>query len=140
MTSFDPEYLARFGHPFKGWDDPRPTKKCLHCNGTGMADPDNECGFCFRTPDSGDLAIRLRSAARSGDLPLGISFDCDAVADEIERLRAELNAEGNDSNLLMLEIERLRAAGDALAEYLMMSWRSDAASDLVAVWKEARRG
>lgn len=38
------------------------------------------------------------------------------------------------------EIERLRAAGDALAEYLMMSWRSDAASDLVAVWKEARRG
>lgn len=38
------------------------------------------------------------------------------------------------------EIERLRAAGDALAEYLMRAWRSDAASDLVAAWQEARRG
>lgn len=35
-----------------------------------------------------------------------------AAADEIERLRSALDAEGNDTNLLMLEIERLR---DALA-------------------------
>ena len=31
---------------FTGWDDVRPTEKCLHCKGTGMADPHNECGFC----------------------------------------------------------------------------------------------
>ena len=37
-----------------------------------------------------DIVARLRAAARSGDLPLGVAFDCDAVADEIERLRAEL--------------------------------------------------
>lgn len=54
MTSFDPEYLARFGHPFKGWDDPRPTKQCLHCHGTGKADEHNDCGFCFRAPEPGD--------------------------------------------------------------------------------------
>ena len=36
-----------------------------------------------------DIVTRLRAAARSGDLPLGVSFDCDAVADEIERLRAD---------------------------------------------------
>lgn len=46
--TFDPEYVAKYGHPFKGWDDPRPTKKCLHCKGTGMADAHNECGFCYR--------------------------------------------------------------------------------------------
>ena len=32
---------------FDGWDDPRPTSKCRHCHGTGMADEHNECGFCF---------------------------------------------------------------------------------------------
>ena len=32
---------------FQRWDDPRPTSKCLHCKGTGMADDHNECGFCF---------------------------------------------------------------------------------------------
>ena len=54
------------------------------------------------------------------------TLEVEALACEVQESRAE--------------IERLRAAGDALAEYLMMSWRSDAASDLVAVWKEARRG
>lgn len=137
MTSFDPEYLARFGHPFKGWDDPRPTKQCLHCNGTGMADPDNECGFCFRTPDSGDLAIRLRSAARSGDLPLGISFDCDAVADEIERLRVD--AERADAGVAWLtsKIGHLLAAGDALVAAIRNHNLTEAH---LKAWHEARRG
>lgn len=87
-----------------------------------------------------DLVTRLRAAARTGDLPLGSSFDCDAVADEIERLQAE--------------IERLRAAGDALAHLMphahlsvpcrppqgtpLDEWCSECAA--LAAWKEARRG
>ena len=35
-----------------------------------------------------DIVERLRAAAHSGDLALGQSFDCMAVAEEIERLRA----------------------------------------------------
>lgn len=45
LTFYNPEFKARYG--FGGWDDPRPTSKCLHCKGTGMADENNECGFCF---------------------------------------------------------------------------------------------
>lgn len=36
-----------------------------------------------------DIVGRLRSAALSGDMPLGQSFDCAAVADELERVLAE---------------------------------------------------
>lgn len=36
-----------------------------------------------------DIVERLRAAAKSGDLALGQSFNCLAVADEIERLRTE---------------------------------------------------
>ena len=63
-----------------------------------------------------DIVKRLRAAARAGDLPLGVSFDCDAVADEIERLRA---------------------AGDALAEEC---WNLRSADDAVKAWRDARRG
>lgn len=45
MTSYNPAFKARYG--LGGWDDPRPTSECLHCRGTGMADENNECGFCF---------------------------------------------------------------------------------------------
>lgn len=37
------------------------------------------------------------------------------LREEVKRLSSALDAEGNDANLLMLEIQRLRAAGDALA-------------------------
>lgn len=37
-----------------------------------------------------DIVERLRAAAHSGDFALGQSFDCMAVADEIERLRAKV--------------------------------------------------
>ena len=65
-----------------------------------------------------DIVTRLRAAARTGDLPLGVSFDCDAVADEIERLRA---------------------AGDQLAYHV----RAENAKEMytaVRMWEEARRG
>lgn len=47
-----------------------------------------------------DIVKKLREAALSGDLPLGKSFDCASIADEIERLRSE-NAE-----MRMLLVER----------------------------------
>ncbi len=43
------ETLNRLLHTatmFDGWDDVRPTSECRHCQGTGMADEHNECGFC----------------------------------------------------------------------------------------------
>lgn len=39
-----------------------------------------------------DIVERLREGALSGDLPLGAAFDWAWVADEIERLRAEVAA------------------------------------------------
>lgn len=45
FTHFSPEFVAKYG--FGGWDDPRPTSKCLHCKGTGRCDEDNDCGFCY---------------------------------------------------------------------------------------------
>lgn len=76
---------------------------------------------------------------------------CRAAADEIKRLREELDAEGNWGNLLAVEIkrlqaenERLRAGGDALEHSLLM-WQSkhphlDLGYDALAAWQEARRG
>ena len=137
MTSFDPEYLAKFGHPLKGWDDPRPTEECLHCKGSGMTDPDNECGFCFRTPEPDDT---VTDDDEWEDIP---HYElCEMVIElraEVQRLRAELDSEGNDANLLMLEIERLRAAGDALVGALENNLMATAVV-LVNQWKEARRG
>ena len=57
-----------------------------------------------------DIVKRLRTVDEFSDA-IGIM---DAAADEIERLRAEVDAEGNCTNLLMLDISRLRSAGDAL--------------------------
>lgn len=34
----------------KDWDKVRATEDCLYCRGTGMNDPDNECGFCSTEP------------------------------------------------------------------------------------------
>lgn len=78
---------------------------------------------------------------------------CRAAADEIKRLRAELDAEGNDSNLLMLEIERLRAERDterALADQLAdaLRWQADPyqkgtlmmSHRALDAYEEARRG
>lgn len=31
-------------HPL--YDAVRPTRDCLHCQGTGKSDDNNECGFC----------------------------------------------------------------------------------------------
>lgn len=38
---------------FAGWDEIKPTDKCLHCDGTGKAPGDGrtECGFCTRKED-----------------------------------------------------------------------------------------
>lgn len=72
---------------------------------------------------SDDIVERLRAEAKSGNMPLGRSFDALAVADEIERLRA---------------------AGDALAEALhgwcngMDAFTDDA--ERLRAWQEARRG
>lgn len=51
MTRFSNEYKQKYG--FGGWDDPRPTKECLMCNGTGIApgDGETECGFCINDND-----------------------------------------------------------------------------------------
>lgn len=52
FTRFDPEFAAKYG--FGGWDNPRPTSKCLHCRGTGKCDDHNDCGFCYpdeKNPD-----------------------------------------------------------------------------------------
>ena len=101
-----------------------------------------------------DIVTRLRAAARSGDLPLGVSFDCDAVADEIERLRGLLDQEQQRRRDDLLgqqhrddEIERLRAAGDALAATWPEEDRCNCSNAdcravvaAVAAWKEARRG
>ena len=66
-----------------------------------------------------DIVTRLRAAARSGDLPLGASFDCDGVADEIERLRV---------------------AGDLLAAYVVLNVPPTATCfAAVERWREARR-
>ena len=68
-----------------------------------------------------DIVTRLRAAARTGDLPLGASFNCDAVADEIERLR-EIAEAADQYHDVACDPEwcRLCRALDA--------------------WKEARRG
>jgi hypothetical protein len=87
---------------------------------------------------------------------------CEA-AEEIERLRSALDAEGNDANLLMLEIQRLRAAeGGRIVNLRMLneanaeSSRLRAAGDAIVgalrmgmfqtvellcnEWEEVRRG
>ena len=68
---------------------------------------------------------------------------CDII-DEIELLRTELSAVLGDAiakdaenERLQAEIERLRAAGDALAEEC---WNLRSADDAVKAWQEARRG
>jgi hypothetical protein len=43
------------------------------------------------------------------------------AADEIKRLRSALDAEGNEANLLMLEIERLRAEKAELLEAIRLT-------------------
>ena len=101
-----------------------------------------------------DIVKRLRAAARAGDLPLGVSFDCDAVADEIERLRVD--AERADAGVAWLtsKIGHLLAAGDALAHLMphahlsvpcrppqgtpLNEWCSECAA--LAAWQAARRG
>lgn len=63
---------------------------------------------------SDNLVDRIRAEAKEMTT-LGQALDMLHVADkieaqqaEIERLRSALDAEGNEANLLMLEIERLR--------------------------------
>lgn len=84
-----------------------------------------------------DIVKRLRAAARAGDLPLGVSFDCDAVADEIERLRQGIwdacialgmDTDGNDTprhlvfpplaDLIVREAQRARQDYDELLDEL----------------------
>lgn len=76
----------------------------------------------------GDIVKRLRLDGFTG---------CDCLqclaADEIERLRAERDTE-------RAEIERLRAAGDALAEALAWWGKGNDAGDAACeAWQEARR-
>ena len=71
-----------------------------------------------------DIVDRLRAAAKSGDLALGQSFDCLAVAEEIERLRA---------------------AGDALHAWITINatsaqQESHDYNQVLDAWEEARRG
>lgn len=57
-----------------------------------------------------DIVTRLREQA----LAPALTWLAEAVG-EIQRLRSALDAEGNEANLLMLEIERLRELNDDLA-------------------------
>jgi len=57
-----------------------------------------------------DIVERLRAATRTGDMPLGMSFDCVAVADEIEQLRIAYQQAMNTLEQAVDEIERLRVA------------------------------
>ena len=84
-----------------------------------------------------DIVKRLRAAARAGDLPLGVSFDCDAVADEIERLRVD--AERADAGVAWLtsKIGHMLAAGDALHDAIRSHNLTEAH---LKTWEEARRG
>ena len=58
----------------------------LHTNGTAN---------CAESGAQNDIVERLRSEAKSGNMPLGQAFDALAVADEIERLRAVLEVAAN---------------------------------------------
>ena len=61
-----------------------------------------------------DIVERLRAATRTGDMPLGMSFDCVAVADEIEQLRIAYQQAMNTLEQAVDEIERLRAVANDL--------------------------
>jgi hypothetical protein len=76
------------------------------------------------TSTSDVLVVRLRSAALSGDLPLGQAFDCAHVADVIEAQQAEIER-------MREELGRQRTAHQM--------WFSRA-FDLEEQLEEARRG
>ena len=52
MTSWSEEYKNKYG--FGGWPKPT-TSVCPYCNGSGMADADNECGFCDDVSEVDDV-------------------------------------------------------------------------------------
>jgi chromosome segregation ATPase len=58
-----------------------------------------------------DIVTRLAKSACVGcyECVCGMCDLLAEAADEIKRLRSAMDAEGNEANLLMLEIERLRA-------------------------------
>lgn len=81
-----------------------------------------------------------------GANPIVVCERADMLA-EVERLRAEVKSLTTEITYLwipsaekwMEDFNRLRAAGDALAEWMLMAPRSDLAHELVAAWEEARR-
>lgn len=89
-----------------------------------------------------DIVTRLREQA----LAPALAWLAEAVG-EIQRLRSALDAEGNEANLLMLEIERLRELNDDLSariNWLITTFSSYDEDGLFAFpdgahW-EARRG
>ena len=42
MTQYSKKYRQHMGY-----DDPILQSECLFCNGTGIHDENNECGFCY---------------------------------------------------------------------------------------------
>ena len=108
-----------------------------------------------------DIVERIMRAVQScpcrrrpvmGSQIMGGCERCDAeqlVADEIERLRAERDASRLIISDLTAEVERLRAAGDALVEVslgarpwitpLFAMEHGDRISGAIAAWEEARR-
>lgn len=95
---------------------------------------------------SGDIVERLRAEAKSGNMPLGRSFDVLVVANEIERLRAEVaglyadcDAWGVLHKRRMEQIEWLRAAVEVRDEALMVCLRDGDAVRALIADEEARR-
>lgn len=81
---------------------------------------------------SDDIVERLRAEAKSGNMPLGRSFDALAVADEIERLRAAGDALAHLMPHAHLSVPCRPPHGTPLDD-----WCSECAA--LAAWREARR-
>ena len=99
---------------------------------------------------SSDIVERLRLLAATYPLWGEVKTRSNQAAYEIERLRAERDASRLMISDLTAEAERLRAAGDALAEVslgarpwitpLFAMEHGNRISAATAAWQEARRG
>lgn len=86
---------------------------------------------------SDDIVDRLRNEQSLRVL----SGLCDEAADEIERLAFERDQHRDAANAYRAEVERLRAAGDALAAaYRTLGGLEVAHNTPLRAWQEARRG
>jgi hypothetical protein len=97
-----------------------------------------------------DIVERLRIAVDESQWEMPLASERERLAaDEIERLRAEVDLKGYRIDALSAEIERLRVAGDAVIEVALgvRPWitplfameHRDRIDGAVATWNEATR-